>query len=147
MLFIIFGKLVARFKKVLSFLLVSDLMGDDKMGDSEESNSSSCGCRCGGCLGVLVLGTAIVGTIVAGGVKDAFYKVKSTWDYDNQVQIAQSIADKDHDGVVTDKEWVDTYRDMGGVTIEGKVPTQMDVPYKVLKEYNDNYGHSRPVLR
>ena len=107
-----------------------------------DNNNSSKGSCCGGCLTALVIGTAIVGTIAVGGCSNAWYKLKSTWDYDNAYQTAQSIADRDKDGVVSQPEWMEAYHEMKLVTIEGQVP-QVKIPYKTLVDFNEKYGRGK----
>ncbi len=107
-------------------------MGDDDSG-------SSCSCNCGGCLTALVVGTAIVGSIALGGVGNAWDKVQSIWDYDNQTEAAHKIADEDGDGVLSPEERFGLYKKMGIPTIEGEVP-KVKVPYSTLAELTQKYG-------
>ncbi len=102
-------------------------MGDDNSGG------------CCGCLTVLAIGTAIVGTLALGGLGNAWDKVQSIWDYDNQTEAAHKIADEDGDGVLSPEERFGLYKKMGIPTIEGEVP-KVKVPYSTLAELTQKYG-------
>ncbi|MBI4448339.1 hypothetical protein HY643_05135 [Candidatus Woesearchaeota archaeon] len=111
-------------------------MGEDS--DSGTKKSSSSGCGCGGCLTTIVIGTVIVGAIAIGGIRPAWHKLKSAWDYDNQLQRAQKIADKDNNGLSKD-ERILMYKEMGLPTINDELSI-VKIPYEKLLQYNNNHG-------
>ncbi len=107
------------------------------MSDNDSSSSSSC--SCGGCLGALVIGTVIVGTLALGGLKGAWYKIKSTWDYDEKMQTVQTIMDENQDGTLDTYETAEMYRRLDIPMIEGKKP-DIKIPYRTLVEFTDQYN-------
>lgn len=102
-------------------------------------DNGSGGCGCGGCITALVIGTAIMGTIALGGVGPAWMKVKSTWDYDNQIQAVHKIMDENNNGILDPEEATRMYQELNIPTIEGKAPT-VKIPYKSLVELTEKYG-------
>lgn len=105
------------------------------MGDKD---SSGCNCSCGGCLSALVIGTVIIGT-VALGPRNAWNKVKSTWDYDNQLQAVHRAMDKNNNGVLDREEELRMYKQLRIPTIEGEKPA-VKIPYDALLKFNKKYN-------
>ena len=102
------------------------------------SSSSSSGGGCG-CLSALVVGTIIVGTVAIGGCGKAWHKLKSTWDYDNKMQIVQKAFDANSDGVLDNTEKLEMIHKLGIPTIEGEVPS-VKIPYERLLNFTDRYN-------
>ena len=108
------------------------------MSENSNSKSSNGGCNCGGCLSALVIGTAIVGTIALGGCSKAWHKLKSSWDYDNQLQVVQRVMDENRNGVLEVEEERRMYQRVGLPLIEGEVP-RVKIPYENLLNFSDGY--------
>lgn len=103
---------------------------------NSSSNSNS---GCGGCLSALVIGTLIVGTVALGGCGKAWHKVKSSWDYDNKMQIVQKIFDVNKDGIFQDSERLEMIDKLGISTIEGEI-SSVKIPYENLLDYTKKYN-------
>ncbi len=103
------------------------------------SSSGGGGGGCGGCLSMLVLGTLIVGTIALGGCRPAWHKIKSLWNYDNQITFVKKAMDKDGNNVLSDDERREMYHGLGLTTIEGEPPS-VRIPYENLLKFSKQYG-------
>jgi len=96
-----------------------------------QSSSSSSGGGCGGCLTALVIGTLIVGTIALGGVRKAWHKLESTWDYDSRLQTVQKAFDTNNTGILDDSERLNMYKTLRLPTINGEI-SNVKIPYETL---------------
>ncbi|MBU0665976.1 MAG: hypothetical protein ABIC91_08330 [Nanoarchaeota archaeon] len=111
------------------------------MSENDRSSSSSNGCCCSGCLKTTLIGTAIVGAIALGGLKPLWLKLKSTWDYDNKKQQAESIINTkfgNNNHIIELEEKVMLYRQMKIPTINNEIPT-VKVPYRKYVDFVTQY--------
>lgn len=111
------------------------------MSDDSSSNSS-CSCNPCGCIGALAIGTIIVGSFAVGGLKPAWYKLESLWNYDNKLEVVQKAHDVDKDGVLSVKENLQMYKNLNCPTINDSTVSQVKIPYENLvnyvKQHNQN---------
>jgi len=117
-------------------------MSEEQNSNIHSSSPNGRGCGCCGCLPALVIGTLIVGTIAVGGVRKAWHKLESTWDYDNRLQTVQKAFDVNSNGVLDDSERLNMYQTLRLPTITNEIPS-VKIPYETLLNFTHGGNQER----